>query len=172
MDIVSNIVGIVVLLALLLGGWFILTSNQLNTMQTDFKAAQQAYQISRLSSDFDSILKVTEPKTSQPLAMLIGDSIYYGKETLEYGQKVDVKGTVEEAMDAAYGKDNYYLTIVDESNMPNDSNISIDSNASSKRSYSFSLGTEKTNADKFAFERSLALPNNLQARVRLVVYGG
>lgn len=165
MDIVSNIVGIVVLLALLLGGWFILTSNQLNTMQTDFTAAKQAYQISRLSSDFDSILKVTEPKTSQPLALIIGDSIYYGKDTLEYGQKVDVKGTIEEAMDAAYGKDNYYLTIAD------DSNAISDSNASSKGSYSFSLGTEKTNADKFAFERSLALPNNLQARVRLVVYG-
>lgn len=155
MNIISNIFGAIVLAILLLLGWMLVAQSQLSYTKTEFEKTEQSYTQKKISSDFDSVLRATEPDSELSLAALLADSIYYGKSTLEYGSHtVDILSAVQPAFDAVYGAGNYYLEISPQTD----------------GKPALQLGIKKPQSERYSLERVLPLPRQIYANAKLIVY--
>lgn len=112
MSVSENFVGVVIITIVVLMGWMIIQTNNINQSINLAETNEIFYQQEKLNNDISVILKTTEPITNLTIEKIIGDLVYSRTTKINHAeQEINMKDYIERYLDSIFGKENYYLLI-------------------------------------------------------------
>jgi hypothetical protein len=112
MSAAENIFGGVIVVMFFLALLIILNRSTTEYIVTDYIFEKEEHVNDLYSSNFNTILLITENQTGRSMSTLLANTIYYREEVLNFSDKsINVTNEFEELLNDIYGEDRYYLEI-------------------------------------------------------------
>jgi hypothetical protein len=108
----ENVFAGVLIIIIFLGFTIFINRSTTEYIVTEYEIVKQSHLYDLYSTNFNTILQISEPKTKRTMSSLLANSLYYREEVLNFSDKsVNITEEFKIILDEVYGENRYYLSI-------------------------------------------------------------